>query len=205
MSIEIQADGIKKQFVHQIILENISFLLQEGHSYVIQGSNGSGKSTLLKILIGYYSPNQGSIDWLEKGNQVAIENWASLYSFAAPYLDLIEEYSLDEFVSFHKKTKSNIDGNSLNHWLTETKLLPHRNKWIKLFSSGMKQRLKLALAFSSSAPVLILDEPGSNLDTQGFEVLQRMLDSVQGKKMLILASNDSNEYSILKNYNAINL
>jgi ABC-type multidrug transport system ATPase subunit len=205
MSIEIHAKALTKKFVHQVIIDEVSFHLIEGRSYVIQGSNGSGKSTLLKLILGYYSPNNGSIQWMKDKNTIPVESWAGYYAFASPYLELIEEYSLEEFVRFHKKVKSNIDGEKLNHWLKETKLLPHKKKWIKFFSSGMKQRLKLALCFSSRAPVLILDEPGSNLDVQGFEVLQQMLLSVQDEKMIVLASNDSNEYHALKQYKAIHL
>lgn len=176
------------------MFRNISFSFKEQHSYAIVGNNGSGKSTLLQMIYGFQTISSGKII-LHNGHQLLGEEQVFQHtSFVAPYLELLEDYTLKEMLQFHFQFKQ-IQGNlSIDDMMVLCKLENNRDKQIKLFSSGMKQRLKLALVFFSNTPLILLDEPCSNLDMQGIQWYQEMVKEVIGKRTLIIASNQKFEY-----------
>lgn len=176
------------------MFRNISFSFNEQHSYAIVGNNGSGKSTLLQMIYGFQTISSGKII-LHNGHQLLGEEQVFQHtSFVAPYLELLEDYTLKEMLQFHFQFKQ-IQGNlSIDDMMVLCKLENNRDKQIKLFSSGMKQRLKLALVFFSNTPLILLDEPCSNLDMQGIQWYQEMVKEVIGKRTLIIASNQKFEY-----------
>jgi len=176
------------------LFRNISFSFKEQHSYAIVGNNGSGKSTLLQMIYGFQTISSGKII-LHNGHQLLGEEQVFQHtSFVAPYLELLEDYTLKEMLQFHFQFKQ-IQGNlSIDDMMVLCKLENNRDKQIKLFSSGMKQRLKLALVFFSNTPLILLDEPCSNLDMQGIQWYHEMVKEVIGKRTLIIASNQKFEY-----------
>ncbi|MEI6594812.1 MAG: ATP-binding cassette domain-containing protein [Bacteroidota bacterium] len=192
MRIELQQ--VSKKFNRQWLFRNISFSFKEQHSYAIVGNNGSGKSTLLQMIYGFQTISSGKII-LHNGHQLLGEEQVFQHtSFVAPYLELLEDYTLKEMLQFHFQFKQ-IQGNlSIDDMMVLCKLENNRDKQIKLFSSGMKQRLKLALVFFSNTPLILLDEPCSNLDMQGIQWYQEMVKEVIGKRTLIIASNQKFEY-----------
>ncbi len=192
MRIELQQ--VSKKFNRQWLFRNISFSFKEQHSYAIVGNNGSGKSTLLQMIYGFQTISSGKII-LHNGHQLLGEEQVFQHtSFVAPYLELLEDYTLKEMLQFHFQFKHIQENLSIDDMMVLCKLENNRDKQIKLFSSGMKQRLKLALVFFSNTPLILLDEPCSNLDMQGIQWYQEMVKEVIGKRTLIIASNQKFEY-----------
>src|SRR5690606_8438251 len=140
---------------------------EQGNSYAILGANGSGKSTLLQVISGSLSPSEGNIIYRNQEQPVDPEQIFQQLSLAAPYLEFIVELTLTELISFHFKFKPFLAGYDAVKIIELLGFEKSKNKLLKYFSSGMKQRVKLALAFCSDTPVLLLDEPTSNLDTEG--------------------------------------
>ena len=159
--------NIAKKYNRDWVFRNTNFQFEIPGSYVIKGSNGSGKSTLLKILSGFLTPTEGELKLLIKSNNITTENWSNHVAYAAPYYELIEEMHLEEFVSFYIKFKPLQKGISQHDLIKIAYLEEAKNKQIKNFSSGMRQRLKLALAWLSDVSIVLLDEPCSNLDARG--------------------------------------
>jgi ABC-type multidrug transport system ATPase subunit len=190
----ITLDQVGKKFNRQWLFKNISYQFKERSSYAIIGNNGSGKSTLLQMLYGFQTISQGSITHLDQNKSISPDHVHLHTSFVAPYLELLEELSLQEMLTFHFKFKQKVNDLSIEEMMVLCKLENSRKKQIKLFSSGMKQRLKLALAFFSDSPLLLLDEPCSNLDAQGIAWYQEMIKDVIGKRTIIVASNQLFEY-----------
>jgi ABC-type multidrug transport system ATPase subunit len=114
-------------------------------------------------------------------------------SIAAPYLELIEELTAIEFLSFHEGFKPLT--HTIPQILASVNLENAASKQIRYYSSGMKQRLKLAQAFFSAAPVLLLDEPTSNLDREGTELYKQLIKTQVGNRMIIVSSNVEEEYT----------
>lgn len=161
--------------------------------FAITGPNGSGKSTLSQVLWGQVPPTSGTLRFLANDKVVPETETFRLVSIAAPYMDLIEEFTLEEMIRFHFKFKA-ISGNlQLDQLAGEMELSTSKHKKISTFSSGMKQRLKLALAFYSQAPFLFLDEPTTNLDRRAIAWYHENLGRQTGRAVVI-ASNQEDEY-----------
>ena len=166
----------------------------EGKSYAITGTNGSGKSTLLQIIAGSTLHSEGKIEYYSaQPNQIAVgENAYKQIAFAAPYLDLVEEMTANEFLIFHSAFKPFTT--SFTEILLTVGLQKAAEKQIRYYSSGMKQRLKLAQAFFSKTSVLLLDEPTTNLDEEGIEVYKDLWVKHTANRLVIVSSNDKIEY-----------
>lgn len=195
----ISTENLGKKFNYEWIFKNFSFKFQFGDSYAIVGNNGSGKSTLLQVLAGALPPSEGKI-WYEKDHKKILpDEFYQYLSWASPYLELIEEMTLKEQIEFHFNMKSRSSLISSNEQLIEIlRLERSKSKFIKNFSSGMKQRLKLGLAFYTNTPLLMLDEPTSNLDTQNIAWYKEEVKKQIGKRLIIIASNQSEEYDFCK-------
>ena len=195
---QITLENIGRRFNREWIFRGINYTFNNKGSYAVLGSNGSGKSTLLQVLNGSLVPSAGELRYSFEGKSIDPENVFNYLSLAAPYLELIEEFTLDEMIDFHFKFKiykPGIDKRALTEILN---LQGSQHKMIRNFSSGMKQRLKLALAFCADTPMLMLDEPTSNLDTQGIDWYLNLVEKFSADRLTIVCSNQVHEYSFCK-------
>jgi ABC-type multidrug transport system ATPase subunit len=190
----ITLQNIGRRFNRDWIFRGVDYTFTSGESYAILGPNGSGKSTLLQVLNGSLSPSAGKIDFTKDGKPVEIETVFTHLSLAAPYLELIEEFTMSEMIDFHFKFKNFKPGVDKEQVISLLNLPKSANKLIKYFSSGMKQRLKLALAFCADTPMLMLDEPTSNLDTQGVDWYLSLVQQFAAGRLTIVCSNQEHEY-----------
>jgi len=197
---KITLSNIGRRFNRDWIFRNIDYTFNIGETYAILGPNGSGKSTLLQVLNGSLSPSAGSIDYAMNDKPVAADEIFKQLSIAAPYLELIEEFTLDEMTDFHFKFKSYLPGMDKQAVADLLSLEGAKNKMIKYFSSGMRQRLKLALAFCSDTPLLMLDEPTSNLDSQGVDWYLNLVQQFALNRLTVICSNQEHEYSFCKQW-----
>ncbi len=191
---EIIAENLSKKFQRDWIFRNLNLTFQSPHSYTVVGPNGSGKSTLLQILAGVSSPTNGSVTFKQQQQPISVEYIYRHLSIAAPYLELIEEFTLLELLKFHIGFKPLKEDLSLEELMEVMKLSKAKHKMIKHFSSGMKQRLKLGLAFYAQTDIILLDEPTSNLDKQGIDWYLQEIEKNTKDRLLILCSNQAYEY-----------
>lgn len=192
--LEVQLDGASKRFQFEWIFKNLSLALAEGNSLAVTGSNGSGKSTLLKCISGSIPLTSGKILYTKDQKLISDTEWFSNMTFAAPYMELPEEFMLEELLKFHFKFKSPVKQICVAEMMEIMYLTPHKFKPVSHFSSGMKQRLKLGLAFFSDVPLVLLDEPTSNLDKKGIDWYLELIAKFSSKKIVIICSNDPREY-----------
>jgi ABC-type multidrug transport system ATPase subunit len=185
----IRLEQVAKRYRMEWVFRKLDYEFLPGKSYALLGPNGSGKSTLLKVLSGFLTPSRGKIVFEEGGKPVPAEDLYRRISLAAPYAELIEEFTLLEAVRFHQRFKPFIEGYDQQAVLGLLPFGAQQHKQIRYFSSGMKQRLKLALAFCSDTPVVLLDEPTTNLDIQGQEWYHRLVAQFAAGRLLIVASN----------------
>ncbi len=195
MNYRITLQNIGRRFNRDWIFRGVDHTFISGNIYAILGPNGSGKSTLLQVLNGSLSPSAGKIEYFYEDKPVEIDAVYEYLSLAAPYLELIEEFSLAEMIDFHFKFKSYKTGITKDEVIDLLALPGSKNKLIRYFSSGMKQRLKLALAFCADTPMLMLDEPTSNLDTQGVDWYLNLVQKFAQNRLTIICSNQEHEYS----------
>jgi ABC-type multidrug transport system ATPase subunit len=189
---QISLNNVGKRFNREWIFRHFSYQFSDTKKYAVTGSNGSGKSTLLQVIAGSLSHNEGQIDFSLQQKKLENEQHFQHISIAAPYLELIEEMTAGEFLIFHRQFKPLILPDA--EILEIAGLKKAVNKQIRYYSSGMKQRLKLAQAFFCEVPVLLLDEPTTNLDAEGIALYQRLIKDYTTNKLVIISSNDLQEY-----------
>lgn len=191
----IRFTGLGKSFIGNTLFKGLSHEVKTGSVLVITGKNGSGKSTLLQILMGAVLPSEGQIDFYDRENNLVPDEYRYGYiTLTSPWMELIEEFTLNEMVDFYKKFRF-LEGETV--LIERFGLSTSSDKYISKFSSGMKQRLKLALAFADTAPCLFLDEPCANLDAEGINLYQQLLEAHYGNRLVVIASNDKEEYDFL--------
>lgn len=192
MKIDLKQVG--KRYRDNWVFKNVSLQFQKGKSYALLGANGSGKSTLLRIIAGIQNPNSGAVVHSLNQKSIEPEKVFKQISYCAPGMDIIDEMSLIEFLQFHFSFKKLLPNTSIELILNQLEMKSVENRFVHEFSSGMAQRVKLAQAFFADTPVLLLDEPCSNLDTQGVDLYKRWIKEYTQNRIVIIASNDEREY-----------
>jgi len=185
----IECEGIRKRYLKEVLFKDFNFTFEQGNSYAILGYNSSGKSTLLKIVAGILTPTKGSIQFSEGEPHTEI-------SFCSPELYLLEDYTVKELIDFHYQFRQ--PKISIKEQIKEAALQPFLNKKYSTLSSGLKNKVKLALALFSDTPALLLDEPCTNFDDSNTKWYQEMIKKYCLNQLLIVASNQTSEYNFCK-------
>ncbi|MDQ3108709.1 MAG: ATP-binding cassette domain-containing protein [Bacteroidota bacterium] len=187
MKIQLQNTG--KKFGREWIFRELNYSFTEESPVVISGSNGSGKSTLLQVISGNTMESEGKLIYSHEGKIIPQDELYKYISYAAPYLELMEDFTLSESISFHHKFKSWSNGLTDKNVLELSGLAHAHAKQLKNFSSGMKQRVRLLLAILSDTPLLLLDEPCSNLDATAMEWYGELIRGHGLNRTIIVCSN----------------
>ena len=195
----IQVQKAAKRFHYEWIFKNLDLELSSGDSLAITGGNGSGKSTLLKCLSGAIPLTQGSITYRTEGDLITEDQWFRSLAIATPYMELPEEFTLLEAIGFHFQFKKPYGHSIPEELVALLGLEKHQHKALSQFSSGMKQRVKLGLAIFSEVPLLLLDEPTSNLDKQGIAWYLDTMERCAKDRIVIVCSNEPREYAFCQN------
>lgn len=182
--------NVGKKYTKNWILRQVSFNVSSSESLVLIGKNGSGKSTLLQLIAGNILPNEGAITWLNNNKTVSEETKYKYISIAAPYLEIPEELTFCELIDFQRKFKPFINNLSTASIIEICNLEKASKKHLKYYSSGMKQRVKLALAILADTPLLLLDEPCSNLDNESVKWYADFMNTYKEGRTIVVCSNE---------------
>jgi len=192
---KIVLTNVVKEFNRRVVFEDVSFSLKIGESIAITGKNGTGKSTLSKIVAGLLSPSRGKVEYLADGKRLDPDRVKDAIGFVSPYLNMYDEFTALEnlvILSRIRSGKSALDSR-VEELLKLVNLWSRRDDRVGVYSSGMKQRLKYAFALLHRPRLLILDEPTSNLDSDGAEVVKTIAEEQRQIGILIVATNDKTE------------
>jgi ABC-type multidrug transport system ATPase subunit len=190
----IVAKNLSKRFNREWIFKDLNYEFTTPGTYAIIGPNGSGKSTLLQVLWGQMVPTAGSIVYESNRQEIPQPDFFKHISIATPYMDLIDEFTLGEMVKFHFSFKEIRKQQSVDELIELFGLSHARDKSIANFSSGMRQRLKLGLAFYTDCQAMFLDEPTTNLDRKAIDWYNKHLEEVPNSTLILIASNQDHEY-----------
>jgi ABC-type multidrug transport system ATPase subunit len=183
-----------KRYNREWIFRHVNHEFLPGNSYAITGPNGSGKSTLLQVLSGAIIANEGFVSFFKGTVPVPSELQFREISLCAPYLELIEEMSALEFLNFHSTFKPFLNNLEPQKIISLVQLDHAADKQIRYYSSGMKQRIKIAQAILTESPVILLDEPCTNLDTEGIALYHALIRDYSLDRCIVVSSNDVTEY-----------
>ena len=201
---KISLSDAGKRFNRDWIFRHLSFNFESPNSYAITGPNGSGKSTLLQVIAGAMDLSEGKIQWHR--DEIKIEEGKTYEQIAicAPYLEVVEEMTALEFLKFHSEFKPFLSSLDIKTILSKVGLEQAARKQIRYYSSGMKQRIKLAQAIFSDTPVVLLDEPCTNLDENGYKLYYSLIEEFCSVRTIIVSSNEKAEYSFCREIIDIN-
>lgn len=192
---EVSLSGVSRKFNKEWIFRDINRTFGSDNRVAIVGPNGSGKTTLLQLIAGSLLPTKGQVNYTIQQKSIPPDQIYRYISLVAPAMALPDDFTLMEFLDFHfrfKKLKADYTTKELPGLF---QLEKSKDKFIRNFSTGMKQRLKLGVAFYADAPLLLLDEPATNLDRQGFDWYMEEISKVLGEKMVFICSNRTEEYT----------
>jgi ABC-type multidrug transport system ATPase subunit len=192
MTISLSDAG--KRFNRDWIFRHFNYTFEAGQSYAITGPNGSGKSTLLQALSGGMMLSEGTIQYSVNNTPKSTDDIYQQVSICAPYLEVVEEMTLTEFLDFHHGFKAFLPGVTTASIIHSIGLEKAVNKQIRYYSSGMKQRVKLAQCIFSATPIVLLDEPCTNLDSTGIDLYHRLITDHCKDRLVVVSSNDEVEY-----------
>ncbi|MGD0339382.1 MAG: ABC transporter ATP-binding protein [Bacteroidota bacterium] len=190
----LHVESLRKDFNRRTVFSDISFEIRSGQSIAITGKNGSGKSTLAKILSGVLSPTSGKVLLECGGSEIPARERHEHIGFVSPYLQLYDEFSALENLRLCASLRGiqyeDFQGDAL---LDLVDLSSRKNDPVRIYSSGMKQRLKYAFALLHRPYILILDEPTANLDSEGIEMATMFMKTQCDQGILIIATNDKDD------------
>lgn len=190
----LQAHTLRKAFNHRVIFYDVDFSLNSHEGLGIVGRNGAGKSTLAKIIAGVLTPSAGTIRYLLNKNPVEKNDLQDYIGFVAPYVQMYDEFSGWENLDLARRMRGkNIPDERLTLLLRRVNLFERKHHLVRTYSSGMKQRLKYAFALLHEPPALILDEPTSNLDAEGIQIVHEIMKEQIDRGILIVATNDADD------------
>ncbi len=193
----LKAEAVTKSFGRRLIFKEINFQFDKNGVYGISGPNGSGKSTLVKIIAGVDSPSRGKISHSYNGKEIISEELHNYIGFVSPYLVLYEEFSSWENLTLFSRIRNiKFDKEKVDYLLNKFLLYPRKDDYVKTYSSGMKQRLKFIFALMHSPKITILDEPTSNLDTEGKESVYEIIKELSDNSIVIIASNEDSDLAL---------
>ena len=192
--IQLKAENISKNFSEFKIFKNINFEVCSGQCLAITGRNGSGKTTLIRVLSHLIQPSAGVLSLTENSTIVQKENFYKYIGLIGPYLELYQDLTAEENIIFFARMKELQKYEDRIEQLMEMIGLKGReNDLVKTYSSGMKQRLKYVAALLAEPEILFVDEPRSNLDEQGIQTVYNIFEEQKKDKILIVATNDSDD------------
>jgi heme exporter protein A len=202
--IHFEAQNLHKTFDRKLIFKDVSFSLTNGSSLAVTGKNGSGKSTLIKILAYIISQSSGELNLKINESIIDRQNYYRYIGMMSPYMNLYDEFTAYENLLYTSKIRG-MGKECIDNVLNKIGLYNRRNDLLKIYSSGMKQRLKLAFSIIHNPLILLLDEPTSNLDTEGIKLVESVTEIFKKDKILIIATNDEHEKSLCESELNLNL
>ncbi len=193
-AVRLVGEGLSHRYGARLALQPVAFDVASPGAVAVTGENGSGKSTLLRIVIGMLRPTAGTTAFHVDGREVAPRQRRTVAGLATPELSFYEEFGAAENLLFAAETLGLADPRgAVRAALDAVQLTPRADDRVAAFSSGMKQRLRLAFAVLHRPPVLMLDEPGSHLDDAGRAVVERLVRDHAERGLVLIATNDPQE------------
>ncbi|HEY7112977.1 MAG TPA: ATP-binding cassette domain-containing protein [Thermoanaerobaculia bacterium] len=190
----LEARELSKSYSGPPLFSNLTFTAGPGLT-AVAGRNGSGKTTLLKILARLLAPERGRVGIFDAQRELSGEERRGAVGWAGPDLAFYDDFTARENLRFFRRASGlPADDADLGRRLARMDLAAVADRRVGAFSTGMKQRLRLAFALLLDPPVLLLDEPAAGLDEDGRAMLAGVVAERRAAGPVLLASNDARDF-----------
>lgn len=178
----LRTKNLTKKYKHNYALENVNLNIKQGEIYGFIGQNGAGKSTLLRLITGLAFPTEGTIEWFGNDDPKGLTNAQKRMGALIESPALFPNMSAFENLEIQRIQRGIPGRESIDNILQLVGLMDTKNKKVKNFSMGMKQRLGIGIALLSDPEFLILDEPINGLDPTGIVELRELIKNINHEK-----------------------
>lgn len=178
----LRTKNLTKKYKHNYALENVNINIKQGEIYGFIGQNGAGKSTLLRLITGLAFPTEGTIEWFGNDDPKGLTNAQKRMGALIESPALFPNMSAFENLEIQRIQRGIPGRESIDNILQLIGLMDTKNKKVKNFSMGMKQRLGIGIALLSDPEFLILDEPINGLDPTGIVELRELIKNINHEK-----------------------
>ncbi len=193
----VELKNLIKYFGRRLIFDGINFALTSRNIYGVSGPNGSGKSTLVKIIADLISPTRGKVNHKFGDKIIEPEELHNYLGFVSPYLFLYDEFTAEENLIYSCNIRGvKYDKERADHLLSQLNIYDRKKDLVRGYSSGMKQRLKFIFALLHEPQLIILDEPTSNLDNPGKEIVYQIIAEESRRSLIVIASNEDSDLGL---------
>ena len=198
-NIILQTNGITVKYGDFLALDNVSISIKEKHIYGFIGENGAGKTTLMRVITGLSYPTSGEVTLFGKNTQADILKMRRRVGSTIEAPTLYPNYTAFQNLELQRILIGDPDKDTCDRLLDLVGLKEVRNKKVRKFSMGMKQRLGIALALVGKPKLLILDEPINGLDPKNISELRVLLKKLNEENdvTLFISSHILNELYLL--------
>jgi heme exporter protein A len=192
--ISVELRGVGKSFNRRPIFADVNAVVREGCALAITGANGSGKSTLLRLICGLLVPSRGVVEITVDGHKHYPTDVRNCFGLVAPDVSLYGELTALENMGFFARVRGLPARNDeFAALLARLGLADRGHDEVRTYSSGMRHRLKYACALLHHPPILLLDEPSTNLDEEGIAIVYQVIAEQKQRGILVFATNDPRE------------
>ena len=192
-NVSVKLTNVSKKIGTKVLFEKLTVLLHPGQCLVITGPNGSGKSTLLKMIAGLVRATTGTIEVFHGQRSLDIEERMTCLGMVSPEIMFYVEMTGAENILFFAQARGQkCSSRELEECFQVVGLAAYKDHLVYTYSTGMRQRLKFALMLISKPLLWLLDEPSSNLDDDGKQIIREMISNGLAKQStLIIGTNES--------------
>ncbi len=188
----LQCVDLGKAFGRRWLFRHLSFTVPQGTGLVILGPNGSGKTTLLRLLCGLMQLTEGQVVWKCEEIELSPVKARPLLGAVLPDCEPYEELTAEENLKLVANLRG-VPAENVGEWLERVGLTNAKNQLVREFSSGMKLRLKMAMALVHEPMALLLDEPTAMLDEQGRQLVAELIAEQKRRGIVVIATNDERD------------
>ncbi len=195
LSTTLIAENLAKSFAGPSLFSGFSLQVESGLT-AVTGRNGSGKTTLLKILAGLLSPTAGRVRIERDGRALAGDERRLAIGWSGPDLAFYGDLTGEENLHFFREAAGHaLPDVEIRRRLAETGLAEAAmGRRVEEYSTGMRQRLRIAFALLFDPAIVLLDEPFTGLDVEGREIVHGLVAAARRRGAVVLASNDERDF-----------
>lgn len=193
-TVRVRAHGVSMAFGFRSIFRDRSVTVVSGRPLAVTGANGSGKSTFIRVLAGVLTPTSGTVEIDVGGTRVEENQRVHTVGLVTPDLALYPPLSARETLGFLARVRGLGPLAPIDASLDRVGLLSRADDLVSTYSTGMRQRLRIATALLHDPPVLLLDEPGATLDEGGRDLIASLVSD--DSRAVVVATNDPGEAAL---------